>query len=51
MTATDPGMPVVCIPHSRICKRPAPVLRQSWAGEPQWWCPGCGRALLAEVAR
>lgn len=41
--STDPAK----IPHGRSCKRPAPVLRQSWKQEPEIWCPGCGRTAPA----
>lgn len=36
------------IPHSSACRRPAPVLRQSWRGLPEAWCPSCGRYAPAD---
>ncbi len=39
------------IPHATRCSRPAPVLRQSWAGRPETWCPSCGRYAPAPNAR
>ena len=39
------------IPHASRCKRPAPVLRLSWAGTPEAFCPGCGRYTPATDTR
>jgi hypothetical protein len=37
--------------HPPTCRRPAPVLRLSWAGRPEAWCPGCGRYAPADDTR
>lgn len=39
------------IPHATHCSRPAPLLRLSWAGTPEVWCPSCGRATPAPDTR
>ena len=39
------------INHSARCRRPAPVLRLSWRGEPERFCPACGRAAPAADQR
>lgn len=39
------------IPHAARCTRPAPLLRLSWAGAPEAWCPSCGRATPAPDTR
>ena len=38
-------MTAPALPHSAHCKRPSPVLRQSWDGSPELFCPGCGRTV------
>ena len=38
------------IPHHAHCKRPKPVLRRSWAGSPELYCPGCGRAAHGDAS-
>lgn len=30
--------------HATTCPHPAPVLRLSWQGQPEIFCPGCGHA-------
>ena len=37
------------IPHHAHCKRPKPVLRRSWAGSLELYCPGCGRAARGDA--
>lgn len=36
------------INHDSRCKRPTPHLRRSWTGEPEAYCPGCGRNARLE---
>lgn len=35
------------IVHHERCSRPAPLLRRSWDGKPEWWCSACGRFAAA----
>jgi hypothetical protein len=42
------GAPAAVIPHAARCSRPSPMLRTSWRGEPEAWCPSCGRAGVAD---
>lgn len=35
------------IQHSARCSRPEPVRRLSWTGQPELWCPSCGRYAAA----
>jgi len=30
--------------HATRCPHPAPVLRLSWQGHPEIFCPGCGHS-------
>lgn len=46
---TDTSRPT--IPHAARCTRPTPVLRLSWAGTPETWCPSCGRYAPADDTR
>lgn len=39
------------IVHSTRCRRPAPLLRLSWRGTPEAWCPSCGRTAPAPDTR
>lgn len=39
------------IPHHAHCPRPAPHLRLGWTGNPEAWCPGCGRSGPADDQR
>lgn len=39
------------IPHSAGCRRPTPHTRLSWRGDPELFCPGCGRACPAPDTR
>lgn len=31
------------IDHDARCKHPAPQLSRAWNGQPEIYCPGCGR--------
>ena len=33
--------------HHRLCSRPKLLLRTSWTGEPEVFCPACGRHATA----
>lgn len=47
---TDPSRPL--IDHAPRCqRRGAPILRASWAGGPEAWCPDCGRYAPADDTR
>lgn len=37
------------IDHAKFCKRPTPLLRRSWDGQPEHWCRECGRSAPAPV--
>lgn len=39
------------IPHAARCSRPVPILRTSWDGNPEIFCPACGRAAAAGGSR
>lgn len=39
------------VEHAKTCKRPAPLLRLSWRGTPELWCPSCGRTCPAPDTR
>lgn len=47
---TDHSRPT--IPHAARCdRRGAPILRASWKGAPEMWCPDCGRHAPADDTR
>lgn len=47
---TDDSRPT--IPHAARCgRRSAPILRASWKGAPELWCPDCGRHAPADDTR
>lgn len=47
---TDPTRPL--IPHAERCqRRGAPILRASWRGAPELFCPDCGRTCPADDSR
>ena len=47
---TDPTRPT--LDHAPGCqRRGVPILRASWDGHAQWFCPSCGRAATADDTR
>lgn len=44
--------PPAHIHHAQKCRRAAaPLLRLSWQGAPELWCPSCGRSAPAPDQR